>query len=519
MGSDPQKKAQARVQVGVAEGPVDMGSSSTIGDRAAMRYLQAVDGITSDLLRIVDDYPQTGTAGDVSVIPDQLPREKAVNIPNMFIYYPPSDSGGENAVPGRMIVVQGGLPLSGDGLPELQDEQAVSDLVKTIVRQLSVADKGIGLENVNIESMPARDRFVIFTETKDGMPVISVIRQDPSGRSEVLDQDQIRDEGISDIITKLNAVVIEGQPVDSQQPEAFIPGAKDAKAEATAMPAAIDTPDTPETRVPFNLTETARAILSSVFSGGKEEGIVKNAENRETVTLNEAAASALPNNAASDTIPGMIVRYIAQSSFPSGIPDKADPGASIIDKLMSLEKLLEDVPGFAAQVDGLPEEDAVALEAVRASIKERVPVMVRDALQAAGRNAQSAYPDNNAGPFGINIDGKGLLKIDGATLAESLSGNKDETIQYIRDFGNSFQDKIRYDFNPFAGLYTGGESKANIIEPGKKGGAPDDDKQKTEFEKRLNEVQMLLKSSYELKDLFMQSKSYDRPEPFDETDR
>ncbi len=115
---------------------------------------------------------------------------------------------------------------------ELQDEQSVSDLVKTIVRQLSAVDKGIGLESVNIESMPVRDRFVIFTETKDGMPVISVIRQDPSGRSELLDHDQIRDEGISDIITKLNAAITAGQPVKTPQPEAFIPGAKDAKGEA-----------------------------------------------------------------------------------------------------------------------------------------------------------------------------------------------------------------------------------------------------------------------------------------------
>ncbi len=169
------------------------------------------------------------------------------------------------------------------------------------------------------------------------------------------------------------------------------------------------------------------------------------------MTLNEAAASALSNDAASDTIPGMIVRYITQSSPLSGIPDKTDPGARIIDNLMSLEKLLEDVPVFDAPIDGLPEDDAMALEAVRASIKEKVPVMVRDALHAAGRNAQSAYPDNNAGPFGINIDEKGLLKIDSATLAESLSETKDETIRYIQDFGNSLQDKIRYDFNPFAG--------------------------------------------------------------------
>jgi hypothetical protein len=285
------------------------------------------------------------------------------------------------------------------------------------------------------------------------------------------------------------------------------------------VPAATDAPETPETRAPFNLTEIARAIVSSVFSGGKQGGIVKNVENQETMTLNKAAASTLSNNAASGAIPGMIVRYITQSAPPSGIPDKIDPIARVIDNLMSLEKLLEDVPVFDAPVDGLLEDDAMGPEAVRASIKEKIPVMVRDALHAAGRNAQPAYPDNNVGFFGINIDEKGFLRIDRATLAESFSETKDETIRFITDFGNSFQDKIRYDFNPFAGLYAGGESRANIIEPGKKGGASDDDKQKTEFEKRLNEVQMLLKSSYELKDLFMQSKSYDRPEPFDETDR
>ncbi len=116
-GGDQQKRAQARIQINATQGSVDTGSCSAISDKAVMRYLQAIDDITSDLLRIVDDYPQTGTAGDISLIPDQLPREKAVNIPNMFIYYPPSDSGGENAGPGQIIVVQGGPSSSDAGLP------------------------------------------------------------------------------------------------------------------------------------------------------------------------------------------------------------------------------------------------------------------------------------------------------------------------------------------------------------------------------------------------------------------
>ena len=520
-GGDQQKRAQARIQINATQGLVDTGPCSAISDKAVIRYLQAIDDITSDLLRIVDDYPQTGTAGDVSLIPDQLPREKAVNIPNMFIYYPPSDSGGESAGPGQIIVVQGCPSSSDAGCRELQGEQSVSDLVKTIVRQLSAVDKGIGLESVDIGSMPARDRFVIFAETKDGMPVISVIRQGASGRSELLDHDQIRDEAILNVITKLNVAITTGQPVKTPQPEGFVSGAKDAKGESVSTPAATDTRDTPDAGAPFNLPEIARAILSSVFSGGKHEGIVNNAKNQETMTLNEAAASALSDDAASDIIPGMIVRYITQSSPLSGIPDKTDPGARIIDNLISLEKLLEDVPGFDAPIDGLPEDDAVALEAVRASIKEKVPVMVRDALHAAGRNAQSAYPDNNAGPFGISIDERGLLKIDSTTLAESLSEKKDATIRYIQDFGNSLQDKIRYDFNPLAGLYTGGESTGGILKANRKHRADDecDDKQKIQLEKRLNEVQMLLKSSYELKDLFMQSKCADQPGAFDETDR
>lgn len=519
MGSDPQKKTQAWVQMIAAHGPVDTGPCSTISDRAAMRFLQTVTDITSDLLHIVDDHPQTGTAGDISVDSDQLPRDKAVNIPDMFIYYPHSDSGKENAGPGQIIVVHNRTSSSNAGFPELLDERSVSDLAKAIIRQLSFIDKGIGLKSVNSESMAVRDRFVIFTETTDGMPVISVVRQDPSGRSELLDHDQIRNQGIVNSITKLNSAITAGQPVKTQQSEEFNAGGGHTKVETAAIPAATTAPDTPEAGAPFNITELARAILSSYFSGGKQEDIVKIAENQETVMPNEGAATALSYDAASDTVPGMIIRCITRLSPHLGIPDKTGPGARIIDNLVSLEKLLDDVPGFDPPIDGWPEEDTMALEAVRASIKEKIPVVLRDALQASGRNARSRYPDTNAGPLGINIDENGLLRIDSAALAESLSKNKDETIQYVRDFGNSFQDKIRYDFNPFAGLYSGGESSANIMEPGKKGGGAYDDKRKTEFEKRLNELQLLLKSSYQLKDLFMKSKSYDRPEPFNETDR
>ena len=105
-------------------------------------------------------------------------------------------------------------------------------------------------------------------------------------------------------------------------------------------------------------------------------------------------------------------------------------------------------------------------------------------------------------------------------LVESLSAKKEETVTFIRDFGRSLQDGLRYDFNPLAGVYAGGRDAAGITGAGRKDRAGDDnDKQKARLEERLNRVQLLLRSSYELKDVFMQSLSLNNAGPGDETDR
>ncbi len=470
-------------------------------------------------MQMINHYEQTGATADIPDIQNQLSHDKAITSPYLFIYYPPSDSDGENPRFGQVIVLEGNLPVTGPYFPKPQDDQAFSDLARTLVRQLSALDTGIGLKSASVEPIPVRNRFIVSVEMNDGMPVISAIRQDCSGVAEVLSQDQARDEGISDIIMKLNTVKTAVGPRDALPPEKGSSETAGIERSNGLLPGDCKTESS-------GLREIARDLLLSIISKFKEMGVKNTAQDHGPANICTRGGLKPSNNMSPDTVPGMIVRHI-KTSATINMPQKNGMDTLIMQKLISLEKMLQDVPEFIPPSDNPPEvlseEDMTTLQKTRTktSIHERIPAMVRDALERASRNHhQTAGAGGNAGYFGINIDENGVLRIDRAVLAKSLAERKTETVQYIQDFGNSFQDKIRYDFNPLAGLYTGGKSTGGILKTNKKHRADDegDDKQKIQLEKRLNEVQMLLKSSYELKDVFMQSRSVDQPGAFDETD-
>lgn len=520
IGSGPEKKAGAQAGTGMVRDSVGSASYSAIPDKAMVKYLQTVDDIASDLLRIVDNYAQNRGTGDIAGVPDQLPREMKADIPDIFIYFPPLEPGGEEDESGQVIAMGKGLPSYDAGLPELQDEKVVSDLVKTVVRQLSVTDKSIGLESGNIESILVRARFILFTETKNDMPVVSIIRQEASGRSEPLTEDQVPAGDILDVITKIKAFITEqvnAQEANTKPEEPF--SANDGPAgfgsDKSPIPAGVQTDSTPS---PLKIV---KEILSSVVSEFKGDNTaIKNPQGAERVETITARGPAVPGGALSGAIPGVTVRYINPSPPLPGAPAGTDPRALVVDKLAALTELIGNMPEPILSSEGVSEEELAVVRETMRSVHEQVPALVRQALHAATRNYQGAGAAAGQGPFGIDIDENGTLRIDRAVLVGSLAENKEETITFIRDFGTSLQDRFRYDFNPLAGVYVDGRHASGITETGKKDRAGDDgDEQKTRLEERLNKVELLLRSSYELKDLFVQTLSLNRPGALDETDR
>lgn len=490
---------------------------SQMPGRALVKYLQTVDDAASDLLRVVEDYATTGKTADGPAFPGELPQGTGSPVTgrDTFIYFPEPGTGGTKTGAGQVVVLQNRLSLSG-AVPDAKGEEAIRALVRESGRQLSAAASGIGLKTASIETVPVQDKFMIIGETRDDTPVVSVVRQDMSGRSEPVTQGDVQEGDVQDVIARIKAFV--GELVNVQ-PEK--PLSKTGDVAEFASAAAVG-PTIPEAGAPPNRIKIVKEMFAAAFSGSADDNVAKNTnvEGVEVTGKGVAAGPVAWGGKLSDSLPGITVRYINPSVPLPDAPAGVDPGALVADRLMSLKELVGAVPEPVLPSEVLSEEDQTAVLKLKESIHEQVPVMVRQALRAASYNYQGVETGAGQGFFGIDIDKDGALRINTATLTGSLSEKKEETVQFIRDFATSFQDRLRYDFNPLAGVYADTRDAAGITETGRKDRAGDDsDEQRTRLEERLNKVELLLRSSYELKDLFVQAISLKQPGALDETDR
>lgn len=441
---------------------------SQIPDKALLKYREAVDHIVSDLMRIVDAYAAAGLPADDVAFPGALTHCRAMTGRDTCVYFPGPAPGESETRSGQVVVIGNGLSFS-DGARNLEDEEIIRAMVKVAAQKPAAATPRIGLRLADIESIPVRDRFILFTETKNDVPVVSIIRQKASGRSEPVTGNQVPEADIQDVITKIREFITEqvNLPQVDGQPEKAL----------------------------------------------SEDGPVKSGLDRSLIPV-------APADALADAIPGITVRYVHLSPPSPDVPAGTDPRLFIVDKLASLGELIEGMSGPSLVSEGGSEDDRAALRETISSAHEQITTTVRQALSAASRDYRTAAGPADQGFPGAGINEDGTLRIDRVMLVESLSAKKEETVTFIRDFGRSLQDGLRYDFNPLAGVYAGGRDAAGITGAGRKDRAGDDnDKQKARLEERLNRVQLLLRSSYELKDVFMQSLSLNNAGPGDETDR
>ena len=218
----------------------------------------------------------------------------------------------------------------------------------------------------------------------------------------------------------------------------------------------------------------------------------------------------------SDKFPGFTIRVIGQTDMAASAEaavDTVNKAEIIAERLISLADAVNGAIGLPEDLEEAPGEGRLRADPSRPSIKEAL----RESMQIAMRNAADETGLVNEGLAGIRIDERGLLKVDRAMFAEALTGKKEETSRFVNNFGSSLHDRTSYYFHPFATLFAGAPDAAGLQGPGnKKGVADDGDDKKAGFEKRLNELQMLLKSSYELKGSFMQKRFSDQGGPDEE---
>ncbi len=511
------KKAGVRAAAGPAI--ADTIALSRVPDKALVKYLEAVDSIASDLLRILDDYAATGTPVDEPFFPNGLPQFRAVAGENKYIYFPAEGPGGKETGRGQVIVIRDNLFLS-DGAPVPGDEEALQPFVKEVGSRLSAAASGIGLKVADIETVPVRDRFILLSGTGDATPVIPVILRKVPGGPDQIGKVQVPAGDIQDIITKIKAFIDEQanvEKVDAPPEKSLLSNNDPLELGTDKSPVPAET----ETIPVHGPVKIVKEILSSAFSGHTDDKTtLKNAEDGREVGTGVTRGPAVPGGGLRDALPGITVRYVDASTLSPDVPAGTDSRSLIVDKLVSFKEMIEIAIEPALLPEGTSEEDLAAVRETRRSVHEQMPALVRQALHAASRNYEASGNAADQGIFGIGIDEKGSLRIDLAALVESLGDKKEKTVTFIRDFAASLQDRLRYDFNPLAGAFAGGRDTASITGAGKKGNAGDDsDEQKARFEERLNKVQLLLRSSYELKDQLTQALSLNTAGVIDETDQ
>jgi len=430
-GGETQKKTGMRAQNGFL-GRIDVPVLSKVPDKAVVKYLQAIDAILSDIIRIVDDNAALTGSEDITAVSRKMPQQAFITPQDALIYLPAAVSTGEGDVSsGELVIIKNVLqPGETDISGEPEGSAAVS-LSRDIARGLPGIGVGMGMKEEDLTA-----------------PFV-------------------------------NTAGVKGTPVRSGPVEA------------------------------------TKDILS--LSGKKDGQTASQGERVEE----ESYEAAMPDIGTfigpadlSEKPPGVSIRFIdpagmGVSGVASGKKDRI-----IIESMTSLAAAVNDIIGSQVETEEGPGNAAAQMAVARTTVKEAV----KESLLMALRYGQGGVAPSGGDPFGLRTDEKGLLRVDRAMFAEALAGKKEETFRFVNNFGSSFHDRISYFFHPFAGLYAGAPDAAGLKEPGNKEGVADDrEDRKAGFEKRLGELQMLLKSSYELKESFMQKRLSGQNVPDEET--
>ncbi|HOW53399.1 MAG TPA: hypothetical protein PLR60_01995 [Syntrophorhabdaceae bacterium] len=526
-GGETLKKAGTGVKKGSAD-RVDVPVLSNVPDKAIVRYLRTVDEILSDIIRIVDDDASLPGGEETAAISQKTFQQAAITPRDAVIYLPAGVPAGEEGPEGldeQLIIIKDVLSAEAKDIRGRQGEIALVGFAKEIADELSRIDTGMTAGAVDINAVNVRDKFIVSVDAAAGIPVYSVIRHDPSGGTVLYHNtaEGLDDAAAASTVAKIASFLTRNAGETLPESAAAVPDGSlinmsdgrrtdDSAASLTRTDLAAGKFALPDG---FDPVKAAKEV-ASFLSAGKSSVRSDKAQDDKSYDIVKVLEYQAPANDTlrSDDFPGITIRVIpstalaAASVKTAGVENRQEV---IAERFASLADVIGTMIEYEEDDEGGPGEGQVRLEAMRTSVKEAV----RESLYTAIGSGKA----NQAGPLnetleGIGIDEKGLLKVDKKVFAGTLMERKDEASRFVHNFGNTLHDKVAYFFHPFAGLYDISTGEAGVRGPGSKDGIADEEEEtKAKFEKRLNEIQLLLESSYELKESFMNTRLSGRTGP------
>lgn len=458
-GGETLKKPSVRAQKGPADLVVDVPVLSDVPEKAIIKYLKVIDEIASDPIHATDDdIAVTGNeeGAALKALQTEAQQQKgAALLQKILVYVRGVASAGKEGgnMTGELIIIKDVLSFGAAGTTEEQKERAMTGLSNGVAPELPRMDAGMGTRIDKLDSTGIGDKFNISLDPEQTGPAVSVMRQGPSGKMELLNNGENRiDQGNVIAVVRRLSAALAGEAIKAPPTDAAKPDGVEGKGQVT-------------------------------FAGG---------------------------NYPSGVIPGATVRFVGMATTPvcgTTMVGTGNRGGEIAEKLVSLADAVNELIGSQTDVEGVTGDDQAPAVKMLTSVKETMTVAAKEALRAAIRHAEGDTADVNEGSFGMRLDEKGMLRVDKTVFTESLSGRKEETMRFVHDFEGAFHDRITYNFHPFAGLYAGEQGNRNLRGPGNKEAVADKgSSEKAKFEKRFKELQMLLKNSYELKESFVKRK-------------
>lgn len=437
---------------------------------ATLKCLQTIERMTSDIMNMTGDSLSVEAKGCTEQVSAGSPFKPVITKDDILVYFSPAASGpeGEEGL-GEIFVVKDmtGPPLvDGEGVSQ---EDALTALANDVARKVSFFAAGLSVGTMDLDSGQVREKFIISVETVDDVPVPSIIRHDRSGEA---------------------AIFREGT---GEAGDATVP------VEVTRIAALLAS-------LPVDPSVSAREMgqtVSRLISGGKDSGDEqqdKGAQDPDAAPVQVAASPVAPPAKPF----GSVVTFIGTSSGAGRIEGAQKEAENTAGKMAALsEAVNEFVAGSVSGMEEAAGDEASAAAAANVAVKEAMKQALAASLAGAVKHAAGMNGPDTPKTLGIDLDERGLLAVDAAVLRDSLSGSKGETVRFVHDFAASLHDRVSHNAYAFAGAYAGADKAVLDAPSGKERTSGDDTDRKVEFEKRLNELRVLLKSSYELKDSFM----------------
>ncbi len=522
-GGESLKKTNAAVKKGPAD-RVDVPVISGVPDKAVVRYLRIVDEILSDIIRMVDDdLSLPGSEGPAAI--SQAPSRQASMAPEDAVVYLPSGApAGKDGPeePAALIIIKDALSSVMKGMYGQQGEKALVDLAKGIAGELSRIDAVMVAGTFDLDSPAVKDKYIISAGAGDGIPVYSVIRHDPSGATVSYGNaaEGIDDAAAASVVARVASFLTrrtdETFSADTfnvpEGPHIGLSYGKQAGDDAASLAGAGLADGTFVLPGGFDPVRAAREVASFLSAGknSMRSDRVQEDMDHDTAAVPEhpAPADGAYDMFLQDEFPGINVRIVPSTARAfAAVKMAAEENRQVVvaEKLALLADTIGEFIGYNenTEEEGAG-EGAARPDAVRMSVKEAVRESLRTAARCGVPSGQAPVSMDEV-PEGIGIGEEGMLRVDRKVLAGTFMERKDETTRFIQGFSNALHDRITYFFHPFAGLYAADTGGAAAVRGagGKEGMADEEEGVRMEFEKRMGEISMLLESSYQLREVFM----------------